>query len=70
MTGAELRAALDELHIEPVDLARKCGVLRKTVYRWYRDGKEDSLPVPQYVETIIDLMRELSKQAPEPDLTH
>lgn len=57
MRGAELRAALDELDMRPVDLAARCGAHRTTVYKWLDDGP-NGLAVPQYAATIVSLLRE------------
>lgn len=59
MTGAELSAALSELGLSRAGFAALCGVERETVYRWLRGkGVKGALPVPQYVVTIIHLMRQ------------
>lgn len=55
MTPAELRAALDDLEMSQIALAQLTGVDRSTVHRWLT-GK---LPLPGYVETIIQQEKEM-----------
>lgn len=59
MTGAELRAALDELGLTRAEFSRMCGVQWKTVQRWI----SGELAVPRYAVTIVDLKRELRAAA-------
>lgn len=62
MTGPELAAALDELGLTRAGFARLCGVDAGTVYCWLREPDAPKwFPVPQYAETIINLMREREK---------
>lgn len=55
MTGPALLDALVEHDLTKAEFSRLCGVEWKTVHRWCIE----KLAVPQYAETIIDLLREI-----------
>jgi transcriptional regulator with XRE-family HTH domain len=56
----DLRAALRDLNLTRAEFADLCGVERETVYRWLREpGTKGALPVPGYVETIIEQQRRI-----------
>jgi predicted transcriptional regulator len=59
MTGPELRVELDRLGITPMQFA---GIMRadpSTVYKWLNDRR----PVPGYVITVLELLRERARAA-------
>lgn len=58
MTNTDLAAALDDLGLTRTAFATLCGVARETVSRWLREpDSKDSLIVPVYAQTIIQLLR-------------
>ena len=61
MTEDELCDAMQALDLSPSDIARLTGVEARTVLRWM--GLDTSYPKapPEYVETIIGLLRQLAK---------
>jgi len=59
MSAAELRAEMDRLGITPLQFA---GIMRadpSTVYKWLNDRR----PVPGYVVTVLELLRERERAA-------
>ena len=54
MTAEDLVAALDELEIEQIELARLLGVDDKTVRRWTAPGSE----APGYASLVVRLLLE------------
>lgn len=56
MTPSDLRAALAELGLSQIEFAQRVPVAYVTVYRW--TSERDPRPVPDWIATILRLMRE------------
>lgn len=60
-THFELRAALRTLRIAPSELARACGVLPTTIWRWTSGLR----PIPAYIWSLLALLDEEEPDEPE-----